>query len=83
MVLAAERGDGTARAILDEATTALANGLLSLMAMIDPGVIVIGGGLSNSPAWIIDPAIEKAQNGATSLPILLRPRLPHTHARFM
>lgn len=77
VVLAAERGDGTARAILDEATTALANGLLSLMAMIDPGVIVIGGGLSNSPAWIIDPAVEKAHRRATfhAVPPIIRAQL--------
>ena len=77
VVLAAERGDGTARAILDEATTALAHGLLSLMAMIDPGVIVIGGGLSNSPTWIIDPAIEKAHRQATfhAVPPIIRAQL--------
>lgn len=77
VVLAAERGDGTARAILDEATTALANGLLSVMAMIDPGVIVIGGGLSNSPTWIIDPAIDKARRQATfhSVPPIVRAQL--------
>lgn len=77
VVLAAERGDGTARAILDEATTALANGLLSVMAMIDPGVIVIGGGLSNSPTWIIDPAVDKARRQATfhSVPPIVRAQL--------
>ncbi|WZH38070.1 MAG: ROK family protein [Microbacterium enclense] len=77
VVLAAERGDGTARTILDEATTALANGLLSLMAMIDPGVIVIGGGLSNSPTWIIDPAVDKAHRQATfhSVPPIVRAQL--------
>ncbi|MCJ1709041.1 ROK family protein [Microbacterium sp. VKM Ac-2923] len=77
VVLAAERGDGTARAILDEATTALAHSLLSVMAMIDPGVIVIGGGLSNSPTWIIDPAVDKAHRQATfhAVPPIVRAQL--------
>jgi len=77
VVLAAERGDDLARTVLDQATSALAHGLLSVMAMIDPGVIVIGGGLSNSPEWIIDPAVEKARRQATfhSVPPIVRAQL--------
>ncbi|MDQ1123882.1 ROK family protein [Microbacterium trichothecenolyticum] len=77
VVHGAERGDESARAVLDEATSALANGLLSVMAMIDPGVIVIGGGLSNSPEWIIDPAVDKARRQATfhAIPPIVRAEL--------
>lgn len=65
LVRAASAGDSVARGILDGATTALAQSLLGVIAVVDPGVIVIGGGLSASREWIVDPAVAKVREGAT------------------
>lgn len=44
---AAERGDRTAREVLDQYLDRLARGLATVINLLDPGVIVLGGGLSN------------------------------------
>lgn len=43
----AERGDGTAEAVLRRYEDRLARGLAGVINTLDPGVIVLGGGLSN------------------------------------
>ena len=65
LVGAAADGDAVARGILDEATSALARTLLGVIAIVDPGVIVIGGGLSAAESWIVAPAVAKVRGGAT------------------
>lgn len=45
IVLAAQQGDGLARALLAEVAGHLASGVINLMHIFDPEVIVIGGGL--------------------------------------
>lgn len=65
VVEAADDGDERAVALLDEATTALARGLLGLVATVDPGVIVLGGGLSAARERIVEPTVAKIAAGAT------------------
>jgi glucokinase len=45
----------TASALWDEAVDALAEGLLTVMSLIDPAAIVIGGGLTGAGSRLIEP----------------------------
>lgn len=65
LAAAADAGDGLAIGLLDAATSSLAQGLLGLIALNDPGLIVIGGGLSGARRWIVDPVVEKVRDRAT------------------
>lgn len=65
VVEAASSGDPAAIALLDDATTTLSHSLLGIVALIDPGLIVIGGGLAESRTWILDPVVHKTTRGAT------------------
>ena len=47
--------DPAATALWDEAVEALAEGLLTAMSLIDPAVIVLGGGLTGAGARLIEP----------------------------
>lgn len=47
--------DGDARAVWDDLVEALANGLISMTAALDPAVIVIGGGLSQAGEILMAP----------------------------
>lgn len=62
---AAGAGDDAAAAVLTEATDALARAILHVSALIDPGSIVLGGGLARSPEWTVIPAFEKARRDAS------------------
>ena len=65
VVRAAEAGDEPARTVLDDAARALGRAVLEVSALIDPELIVIGGGLARSPEWTVHPAVEKARANAT------------------
>lgn len=65
VVVAAESGDETAIAVLDDAARALGRALLDLSALVDPALIVVGGGVARSPEWTVDPAIAHARAEAT------------------
>lgn len=65
VVVAAEAGDVAARGALDAAARALGRAILELAALVDPALIVVGGGLSRSPRWTVDPAVDVARAGAT------------------
>lgn len=56
---AAERGDESARAVWDEATTALARAIVHLASVLAPQVVVIGGGLSRAGAALLEPVNRK------------------------
>jgi glucokinase len=62
---AAARGDAAAVAIVDAATTALARGLLGVVATLDPGLIVLGGGIAQAYDQVALPTIEKLRARAT------------------
>ena len=65
VIHAAEAGDEPARAALDDAAQALGRALLVLSALVDPALIVIGGGLARTPEWTVYPAVAVARAGAT------------------
>jgi len=77
LVAAADAGDERAIALIDEATSALAQTLLAMIALLDPGTIVIGGGLANARERILEPAIRKTRERATfhQVPPILAARL--------
>ncbi|MEE8517837.1 MAG: ROK family protein, partial [Dehalococcoidia bacterium] len=58
-VFAAMRsGDALARSVVDDAIVYLGAGLTSLVNVLDPGKIIIGGGLSNEWDAYIAPGVE-------------------------
>jgi glucokinase len=65
VVLAADAGDVSACAALNDATRALGRAILEVSALVDPELIVIGGGVARSPEWTVHPAIEAARASAT------------------
>lgn len=65
LTASAATGDAAALGILDEATTALARGVLGLIALIDPGIIVVGGGVARAKELVIDPMVAKTHAMAT------------------
>lgn len=65
LVAAGRTGHPEATAILAEATTALARGLLGMLATVDPGRVVIGGGLGQAPDVILEPTVEQLRARAT------------------
>jgi len=56
VVLAADGGDETARALVTEVGRSLGQGLADLAAIFDPDLIVVGGGLGSVGESIIGPA---------------------------
>ncbi|RSM72554.1 sugar kinase [Actinoplanes sp. ATCC 53533] len=65
LVAAAAAGDERAVTLLDRATTALGRSLLGVIALLDPGLIIVGGGLAQAHEWIFEPAVRKTVDGAT------------------
>lgn len=65
VVLAAEVGNAAARATLNDAAHALGRAILEVSALLDPELIVIGGGVARSPGWTVHPAIDVACASAT------------------
>lgn len=58
-------GDGAATAIVRRASSALAEALLTLCAVVDPGGIVIGGGLAQAPHHLVTLAERYVRERAT------------------
>jgi glucokinase len=65
LVAAVRAGHPAAGAIIAEATTALARGLLGMLATVDPGRVVVGGGLGQAPDVILEPTIAQLRARAT------------------
>lgn len=60
---AAHRSDPAALRALDEYTTHLANGIITIISFFDPELIVLGGGLSQAGDILLKPVREKVQAG--------------------
>ncbi|MEA4884484.1 MAG: ROK family protein [Clostridia bacterium] len=60
-VHSARRGDPSARDAIDKAVQRLAIGLANAISLLDPEVIVIGGGLSRVGDLIVEPLVEKVK----------------------
>lgn len=65
LVSAARVGDPVADRLLGAATTALARGLLAVVATVDPGCLVVGGGLGQAHDMIVDPVRRELHARAT------------------
>lgn len=65
VVEAAASGDEAAVAVLDDAARALGRAILNVSALVDPALIVVGGGVSRSPEWTVEPAVTYARENAT------------------
>lgn len=67
---AARDGAAWAEAILDHAVAHLATALGGMQALVDPELVIIGGGVGLAPGFL-----ERLQGAVGCLPALLRPRL--------
>ncbi|WP_105565670.1 ROK family protein [Microbacterium halophytorum] len=65
VVEAADAGDEAAVAVLDDAARALGRAILNVSAVVDPALIVVGGGVARSPEWTVEPAVAHARTEAT------------------
>jgi glucokinase len=59
----AGRGDQVATRVFDEAVAALARGLVGYLMIMDPSVIIIGGGLANAGSALLDPLSRAVRAG--------------------
>ena len=50
----AKEGDATAKQVFDDYVKALAHGIVSIFNMLDPEVIVLGGGVSMAGEYLLD-----------------------------
>lgn len=57
----ARRGDARARAVIDRSARALGVGIANVFYLLDPEVIVVGGGVSRAGTALLGPAIEEAR----------------------
>lgn len=73
-------GEARAVEIWSSAVDALADGLLTAVALLDPDVIVLGGGLAGAGALLLEPLRERLQRRRTfhRLPTLTRAELGDT-----
>lgn len=70
VVARAAKGDEAAAAVWREAVEALAAGLAAAVVMLDPELIVVGGGLAGAGAALFDPLAEELRR---RLPFLAAP----------
>lgn len=73
----AEDGDPAARAVFDEALTALSRALIGCVLLLDPQLIVLGGGLSLAGDALREPLTARINAG-----LAWRPPVPLCAARF-
>jgi glucokinase-like ROK family protein len=62
----AEEGDEIAQQVLKETGTFLGFGLLNIIHFLNPSMVIIGGGVSKSGKWILEPAKGVIQSHALS-----------------
>ena len=55
VVVAARRGDRIARRVLEEIGTNLGRGVAGMISLLNPEVVVLGGGLAGAGRFILDP----------------------------
>lgn len=67
---AAERGDEGARTLLDEAFEYLAMAVVNITALLDPEVVIVGGGMSSQGDRLLAPVRERCQGYGLEVPPL-------------
>jgi glucokinase len=60
-----ERGDATAKRVWDEAVEAIADALVLAATLLDPEVVVVGGGLSHSGPRLLEPLRQSMSRRVT------------------
>ena len=68
ILAAADAGDRLAKELISRAGRYLGVGLVNLVDIFNPQLILIGGGISNMGAMLLDPAIEVVKQRAFKLP---------------
>ncbi|MGW7540891.1 ROK family protein [Streptomyces sp. NPDC054770] len=73
-------GDPNAVRVWGEAVAALADGLVTAVTLLDPGVLIIGGGLAEAGDVLFDPLREAVENRVTfqKLPAIVPAELGDT-----
>jgi glucokinase len=51
----AELGDSLCRSVMENAARNLAMAVVSILVIVDPDIILIGGGMARNERWLIDP----------------------------
>jgi predicted NBD/HSP70 family sugar kinase len=64
---AAERGDPAAGAVVAALTARLGRGVANLATVLDPDLVVLGGGIANAGAALLEP-VERAVRAAVPAP---------------
>ena len=77
---AADMGDATGAAVVEQYISYLADGISGLVNVLRPEVVILGGGVSNQGASLIDPLNEKVRsmcyaNGGIEPPKVIKARL--------
>lgn len=67
VVEAARRGDSVARATLDHAATYLAMGIANIVSILNPEIVVLGGGLMQAGDLLLDPISKEFTRWAQPL----------------
>lgn len=77
LLRAYEAGDERAIGVVERGAGALADAILTLLALVDPGTIVIGGGLASAPHRIVERTASLVADRATfhRIPPLVPARL--------
>lgn len=65
---AAERGDGLAREAFQRAGRSLGSVVAGLLNLLNPEVVVIGGGVARAGRWLFDPLLEAARQASFTRP---------------
>jgi predicted NBD/HSP70 family sugar kinase len=64
---ASDRGDAAATAIVAELTARLGRGVANVATVVDPELVVLGGGIGNAGAALLEP-VERAVRAAVPFP---------------
>jgi len=67
VILAAEKGDSLAKKILDAAINYLAMGISNIVSILNPEIIVLGGGLFQAGEMILEPVRKEFKKWAQPL----------------
>lgn len=66
----ARRGDAEAKAVLDELAIYLGTAITNIVALLDPALIVFGGGLSHAGDLLVEPVRKVVSNAVPNVPDL-------------
>ncbi|MBR5309610.1 MAG: ROK family protein [Oscillospiraceae bacterium] len=72
---AAEQGDETGKAIVEQYISYLADGISGIINIFRPEVIILGGGVSNQGASLIDPLNEKVAKLCVASDVIEAPKV--------